>query len=245
MNHFSDRCRLFCFFIWMIAVLPAIAQQPGFIHLQSENNLPYNVQWNGTTLSSSANGYLVIPQVKMGQHTLVISFAPEISAPYTFTLAMGDKPRGFSIRQAVDNTWRLFDLIDYSLVAGKAVPKENKTVLAEEPIAPPAQEPAIVKTKDTSPVISKVPAVVKVQRPSVEIKKIFDRESTSGIDQVYVITKSNRSDTIALFIPVLNEHTPGQLARLLYMPGVETVVPVPVNNNMVVNTRNRNKPSSK
>ena len=249
MNHFCGSYRLFCFLIWMVTLLPAGAQQSGFVHLQSENNLPYQVQWNGNTLASSANGYLVIPQVMAGTHTLVISFAPEISVPYTFTITVGDKPKGFSIRQGVDNSWRLFDLIDYSLVAGKPAPPKIKTILAEETALPVLQQ-TVDKPRDTArAAIVKVPALlpVKPQRSTIEIKKIFDRESLSGIDQVYVITKANRSDTIALFIPVLQDNKPAQLARLSHIS-----VPATVEKALYlsadragINDRNRNQPQSK
>lgn len=49
--------------------------------------------------------------------------------------------------------------------------------------------------------------MAKVRIPvTTAIRKIFDKGSSSGVDQVYVIMTGNRADTIALFIPVLEQN---------------------------------------
>jgi hypothetical protein len=50
-------------------------------------------------------------------------------------------------------------------------------------------------------------------RPASQIQKIFDKSSTGGIDQVYIVVNGTKTDTVAIFIPVLEKPTPpGQTA---------------------------------
>ncbi|MBI2285066.1 MAG: hypothetical protein HYU71_15235 [Bacteroidetes bacterium] len=192
----------------------AEAQPTGFVYLQTENNTTYQVRWNGNTYQSSSTGHLVIPQMPAGEHLLQIDFPSSLGNGYAFTIRLADKPRAFFLRQAVNSRWSLVDMIDLSQLAGKEIlPSPNNQLVFEELIPaqpekkmaePPAQKgPGLpVAKKDTrETAVVRKPLREKVQ----DIKKIFDRGSVTGIDQVYVIITGNRSDTIALFIPVLQQ----------------------------------------
>ena len=201
------------------------AQQTSFVYMQTENNLPYKVLWNGNNYPSSATGYLVIPQVPPGIHIMVVAFSPGISPDYTFTIPVADKPRGFSLRQSVDNNWSLFDMIDFSLIKGVLADKtpkpEPETKITTEPIvqvipetkpevkepAKPVEKPAVF---NETPVVKKeVPVLVKQRLVSTAgIMKIFEKAGATGIDQVYVIVNGVKSDTVALFIPDLKAELP-------------------------------------
>lgn len=178
------------------------AQQTNFIHIQSENNQPFVVQLNGNNYSSSGTGYIVVPQVPAGEHTLVIAFPRNQFPEYSFQCTVADKPRGFSLKQAVDNSWSLFDMVNFSIIKGSLASKE----LVQLPVNKPA-DPVVQKPVDNSPVltgeektiIKKAPSPVIVSR----VQKIFDKASASGIDQVYIIINRGKADTVALFIPVL------------------------------------------
>lgn len=204
-----------CTCFGLLCATVAVGQPTGFIYLQTENNTTYHVRWNGNTYQSSATGYLVIPQVPAGEHLLQIDFPAGFGNGYAFTVRLADKPRAFSLRQAVNNWWSLVDMIDQSQLAGKEIlPAPNNQLVFEAWI--PAQQP---EKKTTEPPAQKrpdLPAVKKETRETMavrkplrekvqDIKKIFDRGSVSGIDQVYVLITGNRSDTIALFIPALQE----------------------------------------
>lgn len=220
MNHFSVRHSVLFFLVWVVGMIPGGAQPAGFIHLQSENSLAFQVTLNGNTYTSSASGYLVIPQVITGEHTLVIGFAPEIASPHAFKVTLTENPRGYSIRQNIDNSWSLFDMIDFSLLKGNPF-KESKPEL---PITPEREllsasneeknsVPSAVKPKDSG--VAAKPAITLIKDLSIKtlfIQKIFDKTGNEGIDQVYTITRGSRIDTIALFIPILNQELPGQWA---------------------------------
>jgi hypothetical protein len=200
----------------------AMAQTVSFIHIQSENNRAFNVQWKGNTYPSSATGYLVIPQITAGEHTLVFSFQDTSLPAYSFTLTMDDKPRGFSLRQSISNTWSLFDMVSFTVTKGaeKPKPKEEKPVLVITQPAEPEKKslPLVDTTAKTLSVpvtvtITEKPAPAKMPGSTEPpIQKIFDKANTSGIDQVYIIINKGKADTIAIFIPALKEETPKQSA---------------------------------
>jgi hypothetical protein len=183
------------FLLLFVFASPAMAQQASFIYIQTENNLPFKAEFSGADYASSTTGYLVIPQVPAGKHTMKVIFSADISKPYNFIVEVADKARGFSLRQETDNSWSLFDMIDFSLIKG--------TVFVEPPLKPkPVTETAAVlaEKKETNP------PVLKGQAAKITgITKIFDKTGSTGIDQVYTITNGNKIDTIALFIPDIEE----------------------------------------
>ncbi|MEO7532112.1 MAG: hypothetical protein ABIS69_11895 [Sediminibacterium sp.] len=187
--------------------------------MQTENNQLYEVQWNEKTYASSTTGYLVVPQMPGSNQTLTILFSRETGTKYTFTIEMGNKPRAFSIRQSLNNTWSLFDLVDFSLLQGTPLASLAKTVIISRPNA--ITPKVVIETKpiDKPTDNPSEPIVVKAEAPQIPkekpntkaigIRKIFDKRSLSGVDQVYVLTIGTRLDTIALFIPVLIGEQPG------------------------------------
>lgn len=211
------------YLVLLIAILfltTSKAQQTNFIHIQSENNQPFVVQLNGNNYSSSVTGYIVVPQVPSGEHTLVIAFPRNQFPEYSFQCTVADKPRGFSLKQAVDNTWSLFDMVNFSITKGSLASKE----LVQQQVTKPA-EPVVQKPVENSPVqtVEEKPIVKKdlSTRAVSRVQKIFDKSSASGIDQVYIIINRGKADTVALFIPVLK----GDPQK----PGTQILHPFPKN----------------
>ena len=224
-NRYMNSFRLFFLAFFLLISGITRAQQTSFVYMQTENNLPYKVFWNGNTYPSSITGYLVIPQVPPGIHPMVVAFSAGISPDYTFIIPVADKPRGFSLRQSVDNNWSLFDMIDFSLIKGVLADKtpkpEPETKITTETIvqvipetkpemkepAKPVEKPAVF---NETPVVKKeVPVPVKQRLVSTAgIMKIFEKAGSAGIDQVYIIVNGVKSDTVALFIPDLKEELP-------------------------------------
>lgn len=194
-----------------------VSGQPvSFIHLQSENNQSFQVRWNGNNFTSSSGGYLVIPQVSAGTHQLFLTFPTDLSTEIAFSMVTADKPRGFSLRQGIDNSWTMFDMIDFSTLKGTAAIKLEQTETVAkipEPIPPSLPEKKTVGS--FTPTVVEVPIVKTTRAPSKqtegnkrEIQKIFDKTGATGIDQVYIITVGGKSDTVALYIPNLKLETP-------------------------------------
>lgn len=198
------------------------SQQTSFIHIQSENNQPYLVTLGANTYRSSATGYLVIPQVPEGEQKLIVGFPENQYPEYSFLCTMTNKPLGFSLKQAVDNTWSLFDMVNFTVLKGslyvkeqpgeaqvKVVEKEaeplNKAMMIKDPEMPGTKTGA----KKDIPVVKQDP--VRVGDGPV-IRKIFEKATPGGIDQVYIVFNNGKVDTVALFIPELPVSRPGQVA---------------------------------
>lgn len=198
----------------------AKAQPAGFIYLQSENNTGFQLFWNGNNYPSSPTGYLVVPQMPAGEQVVEISFPGTIWHNCSFTITLADKPRGFSLRQTVQNQWVLFDMVSFSQITGKEIlPAAKSKPVYEDLVSPLAEKISLVtpvqKGPEPMPVKKETRPVAKVRIPATTaIRKIFDKGSSSGIDQIYVIMTGNRADTIALFIPVLEQEI-RQTARLV------------------------------
>lgn len=199
----------FCFTVGMILGTAAKAQPAGFIYLQSENNTGFQLVWNGNSYVSSPTGYLVVPQMSAGEQVVEISFPGTIWHNSAFTIKLTDKPRGFSLRQTVQNQWVLFDMVSFSQISGKEIlPAARPKPVYEELVSPLAEKISVLmpvkKGTELLPAKKETSTVAKVRIPATTaIRKIFDKGSSSGIDQVYVIITGNRADTLALFIPVL------------------------------------------
>lgn len=218
-----DRLILLLHLLFAASAIPA--QTGAFLYLQSENNLPYTVTYEGATFHSSATGYLVISQLPAGAHTLSIDFGPAIAPVHLFRLLIQDKPVGYSIRQSVSNELQLFDLVGNTLLKGDVVrvqkiPREpEQLILPKTENTEPAKQPAITvvekprkQAAPAEPAVIVAKPVLHWENPVSAIRKIFDREGADGIDQVYVLTGKSRSDTIAIFVPALREPKPAQLA---------------------------------
>jgi hypothetical protein len=212
--------RNYCCMIMLCALAletSAQSQSPASIHLQTENNQAFEVKWNGKNFESSASGFLVLPQVAAGNQSFIVVFSGELPAEYTFTIMMQNESKGYSLRQAIDNSWSLFDMIELATLKGVFNEPVAKVTIPSKPeipipmpvIADKPVEKIPVKFVETPALKTEPPVVVKPRSPMVTgILKIFDKSGNTGIDQVYVLTNGTRSDTIALFIPALGEEIP-------------------------------------
>ena len=197
----ARRTRIVLYFISAMFIPTAsLAQPTNFIHIQSEGNEPYYVQMNGSVYNSSAIGYLVIPRVTAGDHTLVVGFPGNASSEYAFSCPMADRPRGFSLKQSIDNSWSLFDMVNFTVTRGTMASKEQLIATSSTPVEPGLHQPPVQNTSPVDPVI-------RNNKPTVtsSIRKIFDKGTSGGVDQVYIVLNGAKADTVALFIPILEE----------------------------------------
>ncbi len=207
-------------FLWIGAIK---AQTVSFIHIQSENNNAFSVQWKGNIYPSSKTGYLVIPQVMAGEQVLVFDFQDKSLPAYTFTLTMDDKPRGFTLKQSINNSWSLFDMVNFAVTKGTEMPKQKfeKPVFVVNKPAEPEKKPAPELIDTVAKNLALPQTIVNAEKlaagktaKSTEppIQKIFDKAHTAGIDQVYVVISKGKADTIAIFIPALKDEAAKQSA---------------------------------
>jgi hypothetical protein len=189
----APRICQFVFLCVLVLTGGQVKSQTASIHIQSELPRQYSVQWNGNSYQSSDAGYLEIPEVPAGKQLLIIGFPEKIYRETAFTCSVADKAKGFSLILGIDNNWTLFDMVDY--LAMKGVPAAGLTI--DKPVSPVASGPGEGKKQEP-----KIPGV----------RKLFDKAGPAGIDQVYLIDNNGKIDTIALFIPVLEETKPKESA---------------------------------
>lgn len=83
------------------------AQKVYFIYLQSETNTPFYIRIADKVLSSTAEGYLILPKLKDSTYSFSLGQSGKSEAQFSVTINKGD--RGFLIR-TVNGQTSLFDL---------------------------------------------------------------------------------------------------------------------------------------
>jgi hypothetical protein len=169
--------------VWFCGTLSG--QEKRSIHIQADYDLSYYIQYNGVSYNSTRTGYLEIPALAPGAHTLVMGFTGAITPEYAFQCTVTDNPISFALRIAVDNSWSLFDMVDFTVTRGAPATKAELRMAA------------------------RVPADL---RPG--IRKIFDKATPGGVDRVYIVTNGTQMDTVALFIPVPDQERPKETGKL-------------------------------
>jgi hypothetical protein len=112
---FVYRLSICCFVLALALVANA---QSNFLYIQSENNQPYYIQFKGNTYGSNGKGYLFIPQLPNGNHSITISFPGDQYGEYTFSFTVADKPKGYALRITQDGEWMLMDMVTTELLRG-------------------------------------------------------------------------------------------------------------------------------
>ena len=60
-------------FATMLFAFSAMAQQDHFVYLQTDNGKPFYIRMNTKILSSSSEGYIIIPNVTDGVYQIKVS----------------------------------------------------------------------------------------------------------------------------------------------------------------------------
>ncbi|TDO28556.1 hypothetical protein [Sediminibacterium goheungense] len=198
------------------------AQATHYLFFQTENNRPFYLRIMGSTLSSNASGYLLIPKLTDGKYEIHIGFA-QSEEEQQYEISVEGKDLGFSLKQELDNTWSLFNLVDFSQQKGKtiAVLPKPQVKKEEEPVADvkakeipqlPLQNP--VKPADTIAkviTVAEQPLAPKKKNQLPLVQKIYDKSSPEGVDMVFVVNGVPKNDTVILYVPVIK---PPGMARV-------------------------------
>lgn len=207
------------------------AQTNHYVFFQTENNQPFYLRLMGATLSSNATGYLLIPKLTNGQYDIWIGFAQN-DKEHKFNLVMQGKDLGFSLKQELDNNWSLFNLVDFSLMKGEALLPAPVVTKAAEPEAGQEvdkQAEPVVATKEqkqetTKPAAPKKEAVRQPKPVLPEVRKIYDKISSEGVDMVFVVSGNPKNDTVILYVPALKRAETSKKNKI-GIPGTPTGVP--------------------
>jgi hypothetical protein len=185
------------------------AQQSGSVHIQSENNQLFYIQWNGEMIYSSGSGYLAIPKMPVGEQTILIGFPKKQFPDYSFQCVITEKPQGFSLKLAVDNSWSLFDMVNFKTIKGGLVTPEVRALLKP-----------VTGNGERGNLVSAVLTDTAGTKNDTGIYKIFDQTTEAGIDQIYVVNNDGKMDTVMVLISVSPENGTAALHRKPVLPGI-------------------------
>ncbi|MEO9144661.1 MAG: DUF4476 domain-containing protein [Ginsengibacter sp.] len=94
------------------------AQQPHFIYLQTDNGQPFYVKLNNKVLSSSAEGYVILPNLIEGEYKLTVGFPKNKFPEENFALSVDQKNEGYLLKNFDEKGWQLFNLQTLALIQG-------------------------------------------------------------------------------------------------------------------------------
>jgi hypothetical protein len=200
----SFSCKTWCLITGVLFFSTVYGQTSRYLFIQTENNQPFYLRLMGASLSSNATGYLLIPKLTDGEYELSIGFA-QSDKEQKFTIKIEGKDLGFSLKQELDNTWSLFNLVDFSLIKGLSVAVQLKEEKKEAEVEMPS-EPIKQVSKEQESKPAPIKEVVQSPKPTKvlpEIKKIYDKTTEEGIDMVFIVSGSPKNDTVILYVPAL------------------------------------------
>ncbi len=177
------------FFLLLILAfaLATNAQQNHFIYLQTDNGTPFYVKMDQKILSSSSEGYIILPDIVSGVYQLKVGFPKKEYPEESFSISVGDQNEGYLIKHFDDKGVQLFNMETLALISGDR--DTTSRMLANDN-----------NTKDTNPFTRMLANVVKdstiLQNHEVMIENpVKNLDSSKAISEVAVDSVSIPSDT--------------------------------------------------
>src|SRR6185437_1170983 len=110
--------KLFFSFLIMLFAFTTSAQQDHFIYLQTDNGKPFYVKMDKKILSSSSEGYIIIPNVTNGVYQIKVGFAKNEYPEENYTLSVDNNNEGYLIKHFDNDGFQLFNLETLALISG-------------------------------------------------------------------------------------------------------------------------------
>lgn len=202
--------------IGFMSATAVAGQKIALVYFQSETNLPFTITWNSQSYESDPKGGLAIKDIPLGEQCFQIDFGKDHGTASRFELRLSEDSRAFTIRQLLNNQLQLFNLVTYGLTTGTSLPVIKQVLVYQNPLASYSgagqkdkndsdnkQKELKDNKPNTSIVITGLHPEMAAPPIPTEVKKVFDQTGSDGIDQIYLLTGEGKTDTIALFIPVL------------------------------------------
>ncbi len=189
------------------------AQGYRIVYLENELKKPFYVRFQEQLLSSTAEGYLIIPKVAQDTITLTIGFPKNTRPAATYQLAMQGKDVGVIIREVDSMNWGIYDHRTSALIPpqtewpyykSEALPQTDRfsSVLAQVSNTPELNEKwiAVQHATDSSklPRLLNPPTILKNKADSTQVVSVHTSHVISA-DTLHATLNSSRvSDTIDL-----------------------------------------------
>lgn len=110
--------KLFLFFSIALMAFTVNAQKVHFIYLQTEGGQPFYAKFNNKLISSSSEGYIIIPNVTDGVYNLVVGFPRNEFPEKDYKIAVDNMNEGFLLKNLDENGWQLFNMETLALTKG-------------------------------------------------------------------------------------------------------------------------------
>src|SRR5258708_24665063 len=85
------------------------AQQEYFVLIQADNNQPFYARMEGKLFSSSAQGHLILSQLKEGSYGITIGFPKQLFPEQQFSVSIHKKDLEFQLKDLGGKGWGLFN----------------------------------------------------------------------------------------------------------------------------------------
>lgn len=184
---------LFCFAACLCVLTSA--QKVYFLYLQTDNQTPFYVKMGDKILSSSASGYLIIPNLNDGSYNFGVGFAKSNAAEAKFSVSIDQNDKGFILKSFEDGL-ALFNIQDLSVVKAAAAPQDNtvyetKTDPFSTILSKAANDPGLLKVPITKKEETATPAPVEkevvtakldeskpIEQPAVDTSNVLPKTET-------------------------------------------------------------------
>lgn len=190
---------LLSLFFILVFTATASAQKVYFIYLQTDDYRSFYVKMNARIYSSTASGYLILPNLVDSSYTISIGF-PSSQEESKFAISLNGKDRGFLIKN-FDTGPGLFDLQSLTIIHPQTEdqPKnisyqkrdDNFSTLLSKAAKDTSLLYAVVKVNQD--IAMKEPPVTIEEKPKTEAPVVLKNEETAVI-----------KDTITITPPVIN-----------------------------------------
>jgi len=224
--------KLFFLFLMMLFAFTTSAQQDHFIYLQTDNGKPFYVKMDKKILSSSSEGYIIIPNVTNGVYQIKVGFAKNEYPEENFTLSVDNNNEGYLIKHFDENGLQLFNIETLALISGSheiantAIAKPDSVKKEANPftqmLANVVKDSSIlqnhqvvvenpIKPADTSLALANVnvPTPPSNKTDSLNLEKNVSETALKSTDssvtntmETSVVSKASSSTTVAKTSPV-------------------------------------------
>lgn len=109
--------RLLFLLVIMLVSFATKAQQTHFVYLQTDDGKPFYVRLNNKIVSSSSEGYLILPKLTDGSYDVTVGFPKKEFPEATFSVNV-DNNLGYLVKHFDDKGLQLFNLETLDLIAG-------------------------------------------------------------------------------------------------------------------------------
>lgn len=154
-------------------ILSAFGQKPHYVYIQTENNIPFFVQVNKKTYSSSSVGHLILSGVTSGTYEIKLGF-PGQNILQDYLIEVDQKDCGFVVKKIEETgDYGLVDVLTEKVQMNGALKKEAEEALKQKELA--AAEARKLEEEKTAREIKRL----EEEKAAIEAKRLADEKAAA------------------------------------------------------------------